>query len=87
MIWIHGGSYTSGDGVKPIFPTSNNKLYDPYVMLRENVMVASLQYRLSTYGAIDYLGGWGFLKNKYLFIHLFILFYYEFIIFAVQFKF
>ncbi len=47
MVWIHGGSYTSGAGDAPIF--------DPAALVREqHVVVVSVTYRL---GLLGYLGG------------------------------
>lgn len=47
MVWIHGGSYTSGGGDAPIF--------DPAALVREQgVVVVSVTYRL---GLLGYLGG------------------------------
>jgi len=47
MVWIHGGSYTSGAGDAPIF--------DPAALVREqSVVVVSVTYRL---GLLGYLGG------------------------------
>ena len=46
MVWIHGGSYTSGAGDAPIF--------DPAALVREqHVVVVSVTYRL---GLLGYLG-------------------------------
>ena len=47
MVWIHGGSYTSGAGDAP--------MYDPIALVREQgVIVVSITYRLGLFG---YLGG------------------------------
>lgn len=47
MVWIHGGSYTSGAGDAPI--------WDPAALVREQrVVVVSVTYRLGLFG---YLGG------------------------------
>ena len=46
MVWIHGGSYTSGAGDAP--------MYDPIALVREQgVIVVSITYRLGLFG---YLG-------------------------------
>ncbi len=48
MIWIHGGSYTSGAGDAAIF--------DPSVLVQnENVIVVNVSYRL---GLLGFLGGY-----------------------------
>ncbi|PLC63461.1 hypothetical protein B9P82_13235 [Citrobacter sp. L55] len=43
MVWLHGGSYTSGSGSLPT--------YDGYALARRNVVVVTINYRLG------YLGG------------------------------
>ncbi|SFW17126.1 para-nitrobenzyl esterase [Sinomicrobium oceani] len=48
MVWIYGGSYTSGAGDAPI--------YDPALLVRENrVIVVNINYRL---GILGFLGGY-----------------------------
>lgn len=54
MIWVHGGSYNGGEGMNPIFPTSNNMLYDPMVLVDEGVIVANIDYRLQSLGGGDF---------------------------------
>lgn len=42
MIWIHGGGFTAG---------SNSKnLYDPEFLLRKDVVVCTINYRVGAFG-------------------------------------
>ncbi|WP_461534191.1 carboxylesterase family protein [Sinomicrobium sp.] len=49
MVWIHGGSYTSGAGDSP--------MYDPRLLVEEHdLIVVNINYRL---GILGFLGGYG----------------------------
>ena len=55
-VWIYGGSYYSG--------TSSLQVYDPKILAsEENVIVASLQYRVASLGFL-YLGSEGIEGNQ-----------------------
>lgn len=56
MIFVHGGSYSSGDGMKPIgfTSTTNNYFYDPIMLVEQDIMVVNIQYRLNILGGIDF---------------------------------
>lgn len=45
MFWIHGGAFIIGDG--------NSLVYGPDLLLRENVIVVTMNYRLSALGFLS----------------------------------
>lgn len=45
MVWIHGGGFTSG--------SSKSELYGPELILPEDVVVVTINYRLGVLGTFS----------------------------------
>lgn len=46
MVWIHGGAFTEGDGT--------DALYGPDMMMENNVILVTLDYRLGPFGFANF---------------------------------
>ena len=59
MLWIHGGSYKHGNASGDVWSEDSMQYDGRFLTLKENILHVSIQYRLNSFGMLNWKGNKG----------------------------